>query len=83
MELSKGFGNGKNKETTLVSPPSKVSTMKDLVLPRHMFLTLDQVMLNHVMMVYESTNKNKIQTAKILGIGRATLYRYLKQIGTV
>lgn len=40
-------------------------------------MTLDDVVTNHIKFVYEQAGSNKQLAAEILGISRATLYRYL------
>lgn len=41
--------------------------------------TLEEVEKEHILHVYESTGKDKVKAAKLLGIGLKTLYRKLKQ----
>jgi len=42
-------------------------------------MTLEEVEKRHVAYVYEQSGRNKQVTAEILGISRATLYRYLSE----
>lgn len=42
------------------------------------FQTLQKVQMNYIQKILKITNGNKTETAKILGISRATLWRYLK-----
>lgn len=41
--------------------------------------TLKEIEREHVLQVLEFTNNDRSKAAKALGIGRQTLYRYLKQ----
>ncbi|MEP7234249.1 MAG: sigma-54 dependent transcriptional regulator [Ignavibacteriota bacterium] len=43
--------------------------------------TLEQVERDHIMKVLKQADSNKVQAAKSLGIGTATLYRKLKEFG--
>lgn len=43
--------------------------------------TLAEVEKEHILKVYQYTNRNKAQTARILGIGLTTLHRKLKEYG--
>lgn len=54
--------------------------MIDLPQPRPLD-ELKTVVEGHVSKVYTATNYNIKRTAEILGISRATLYRYLKRMG--
>lgn len=45
------------------------------------FQSLDSVIKNHILQTYKDTDKNKMQTAKHLGIGINTLRRKLKLYG--
>lgn len=42
-------------------------------------LPLDEVRMQHIQKVLEMCNGNRLRAAKILGIGRTSLYRYLKR----
>jgi len=44
-------------------------------------LPLAELEKNHILQVFESTNRNRVQTAKLLGIDRRTLYNKLRQFG--
>lgn len=44
-------------------------------------LPLAELEKRHILEVFESTNKNRVQTARILGIDRRTLYNKLQQFG--
>jgi two-component system response regulator AtoC len=44
-------------------------------------LSLDNVRKNHIQKVLEICHGNRLRTAQILGIGRTSLYRYLKRDG--
>lgn len=44
-------------------------------------LPLAELEKKHILEVFESTNRNRIKTAKILGIDRRTLYNKLQQFG--
>ncbi len=44
-------------------------------------LPLAELEKRYILEVFESTNKNRVQTAKILGIDRRTLYNKLQQFG--
>jgi len=44
-------------------------------------MTLDEVLLDYVSQIYNSTGKSVNKTSKILGIGRSTVYRYLNRLG--
>lgn len=47
--------------------------------PEH-FPTLDEVQRRYIRRVLEATHDNKAQTARILGLGRRTLYRWLERM---
>jgi DNA-binding protein Fis len=49
--------------------------MDDLLIP------LNEVEKNHIRRVMDSVDGNRSQAAGILGIGRKTLYRKLKEYG--
>lgn len=49
--------------------------------PREGFATLAEVEKDYIRQVYSRTNRNKAQTARILGIGLTTLHRKLKDYG--
>jgi transcriptional regulator of acetoin/glycerol metabolism len=42
-------------------------------------LTLEEVERRHIVKVLEYTNRNMVETARLLGIGRSTLYNKLNQ----
>jgi DNA-binding protein Fis len=44
-------------------------------------LTLAAAIRAHVLSVYEHTGRNKVRTAKLLGIDRTTLYDHLWRYG--
>ena len=44
-------------------------------------LPLDDVRQEHILRVLELCRGNRVRTAKMLGIGRTSLYRYLKRNG--
>src|SRR5215213_1410003 len=44
-------------------------------------LPLAELEKNHICRVFESTNRNRLQTAKLLGIDRRTLFNKLRQYG--
>jgi len=44
-------------------------------------LSLEEVRKVHIQKVLQMCNGNRLRTAQILGIGRTTLYRYLKRDG--
>jgi len=43
-------------------------------------LSLDGAMKRHVQFVYEQANRNQRRTAKLLGVSRSTLARYLREM---
>jgi DNA-binding NtrC family response regulator len=43
-------------------------------------LSLEHAMQKHVRLVYEQTNRNQRRAARLLGISRSTLSRYLRQV---
>lgn len=43
--------------------------------------TLETLIKSHVLNVYRNKGYNMMQTARALGIGRTTLYRYLRRYG--
>ena len=43
-------------------------------------LSLEQAMQKHVRLVYEQANRNQRRTARLLGISRSTLARYLRKV---
>jgi transcriptional regulator with PAS, ATPase and Fis domain len=43
-------------------------------------LSLDGAMKRHVQFVYERANRNQRRTAKLLGVSRSTLARYLRDM---
>ena len=45
-------------------------------------LALDELRKVHIQRVLEMCQGNRLRTAQILGIGRTSLYRYLKRDGT-
>jgi predicted XRE-type DNA-binding protein len=45
---------------------------------RHADLSLDSALKRHVRFVYEQANRSQRQAAKLLGISRSTLARYLQ-----
>jgi ActR/RegA family two-component response regulator len=45
-------------------------------------LALDELRKLHIQRVLEMCQGNRLRTAQILGIGRTSLYRYLKRDGT-
>jgi len=45
---------------------------------RHADLSLDSAIQKHVRFVYEQANRSQRQAAKLLGISRSTLARYLQ-----
>ena len=45
------------------------------------FLTLEELERSHISMVMHALGGNKSQAARILGIGRKTLYRKLEEYG--
>lgn len=44
-------------------------------------LPLSELEKTHILQVFESTSRNRVQTAKLLGIDRRTLYNKLRQYG--
>jgi two-component system, NtrC family, response regulator PilR len=44
-------------------------------------LPLAELEKNHILRVFESSGRNRVQTAKLLGIDRRTLYNKLRQFG--
>jgi len=42
-------------------------------------LPLDEVRSVHIQRVLEMCNGNRVRTAQVLGIGRTSLYRFLKR----
>jgi len=44
-------------------------------------LSLDEVRKHHIQRVLQRRHGNRLRTAQILGIGRTSLYRYLKRDG--
>jgi DNA-binding NtrC family response regulator len=44
-------------------------------------LSLDEVRKQHIQKVLQMCNGNRLRAAQILGIGRTSLYRYLKRDG--
>ena len=46
------------------------------------FPTLDEVERRYIRRVLEATRGNKAQTARILGVGRRTLYRWLERMAS-
>jgi transcriptional regulator of acetoin/glycerol metabolism len=44
-------------------------------------LSLDEVRKHHIQKVLQKCNGNHLRAAQILGIGRTSLYRYLKRDG--
>lgn len=42
-------------------------------------MKLDEIIKAHVVRVFMAQNQNMERTAKVLGIGRATMYRYFKR----
>jgi two-component system, NtrC family, response regulator len=47
--------------------------------PDHVFLTLDEIEKRHILRALEHAHGNRSQAADLLGIGRKTLYRKLKE----
>jgi two-component system response regulator HydG len=47
----------------------------------HVSTTLDEVERRHILLVLETLKWNKAETARVLGINRATLYRKLQRYG--
>ena len=45
-------------------------------------LSLDEVCTQHIQKVLDVCKGNRLRAAQILGIGRTSLYRYLKKEGT-
>jgi transcriptional regulator with PAS, ATPase and Fis domain len=58
--------------------PLKVSTIDAT---KTDFQTLAKLEKQHILQVFESTNRNRVKTANILGIDRRTLFNKLKQFG--
>jgi transcriptional regulator with PAS, ATPase and Fis domain len=44
-------------------------------------LSLDGALKRHVQFVYERANRNQRRAAKLLGVSRSTLARYLREVG--
>lgn len=44
-------------------------------------MPLAELEKRHILRIFESTNRNRVQTAKLLGIDRRTLYNKLRQFG--
>ncbi len=42
---------------------------------------LETINRNHIQQVYENNERNKARTARVLGIGRRSLYRLLEKYG--
>ena len=67
------------------APPTPAAKVTEPAIPETMATepdaTLDAAILRHVVAVYESTGRNKVKTAELLGISRARLYRKLAALG--
>ena len=44
-------------------------------------LPLAELERSHILQAFDATNRNRVQTAKLLGIDRRTLYNKLRQYG--
>jgi len=47
------------------------------------FRSLEEVQKRHIQYILKAVNGNRLEAAEILGIGRTTLYRFLRDMGTV
>jgi Bacterial regulatory protein, Fis family len=87
------FANWKTSFPPHASLPRAISSLSDL--PEHLQhrtprlpgvedwqpLSLEEVRKVHIQKVLQMCNGNRLRAAQILGIGRTTLYRYLKRDG--